>query len=86
MQEVTYWPMKGDLKLLGSTQTGFMRPPTVYIKNKPVWEYKQVVRNLAKEVAPTDAELNALGADGWELAGIFTDSPFGYFYLKRLVE
>ncbi len=78
--------MTGKMDFPDSTQTGLMRPPIVYIQNKPVWEYRQLVRNLAKEVAPTDAELNALGADGWELAGIFIDSPFVYFYFKRLVE
>jgi hypothetical protein len=59
-------------------------PPIVYVKEKTTWEYKQLVRNLAKENAPGEDELNALGADGWELAGIFTDSPFVYFYFKRL--
>lgn len=64
-------------------QMGFVQPPIVYVKDEPVWEYKQVVRNLAKENAPTEAELNTLGAEGGELTGIFTDSPFVYFYFKR---
>lgn len=58
-------------------------PPVVYITEKPAWEYKQIIRNLAQEKAPAEAELNSLGADGWELAGIFTDSPLVYFYFKR---
>jgi hypothetical protein len=58
-------------------------PPRVYVDDEPVWEYKQLVRNLAKEDAPTEAELNALGKEGWELSGIFTDSPFLYMYFKR---
>jgi len=65
-------------------QSGMLPPPIVYVKEKTVWEYKQLVCNLAKENAPGEDELNALGADGWELAGVFTDSPFVYFYFKRL--
>jgi hypothetical protein len=64
-------------------ESGSIQPPMIYIKEEPVWEYKQLVRNLAKDQPPSEAELNALGKDGWELAGVFTDSPFVYFYLKR---
>ena len=63
---------------------GLVHAPMVYVKSQAKWEYKQWVRNLAKEAAPTEAELTAIGADGWELAGVFTDSPFVYFYFKRL--
>ena len=57
--------------------------PTVYVKDKIGWQYKALVRNLAKEHAPSPTELDALGADGWELVGMFVDSPFVYFYFKR---
>ncbi len=60
-----------------------IQPPMIYVKIDPAWEYKQLVRNLAAEPALTEDDLNALGADGWELAGIFTDSPRVYFYFKR---
>ncbi|HBY97205.1 MAG: hypothetical protein M5U01_35885 [Ardenticatenaceae bacterium] len=63
-----------------------VQPPIVYVRDELVWAYKQLARNLAKEDAPTEAELNALGADGWELTAIFTDSPFVYFYFKRLAD
>jgi hypothetical protein len=63
-----------------------IRPPIVYVKEKAAWEYRQLVRNLAKEKAPTEEELNSFGAEGWELAGVFTDSPLVYFYFKRWVE
>ena len=43
-----------------------------------------LTRNLAKQEGPSEEELNTLGKDGWELAGIFTDSPNVYFYFKRL--
>lgn len=43
-----------------------------------------MIRNLAKQEAPTAEELNALGAEGWELAGVFNDSLLAYSYFKRL--
>jgi hypothetical protein len=58
--------------------------PMVYVTDKTVWQYKLLTRNLAKEEAPSEAELNALGKDGWELAGIVTDHPIVRFYFKRL--
>jgi hypothetical protein len=76
--------MNNNLNFSDLAQSGMVPSPIVYVDENPVWEYKQLVRNLAKEKAPSEDELNALGADGWELAGIFTDSPFVYFYFKRL--
>lgn len=61
------------------------QPPMVYVRDEPEWQYKQLVRNLSKQDAPGENELNALGKDGWELTAIFTDSPLVYFYFKRLV-
>lgn len=58
--------------------------PLIYVQKSTLWEYKQLTRNLAKEAAPSAAELNTLGKEGWELAGVITDAPFVYFYLKRL--
>lgn len=58
--------------------------PMVYVSEQSIWEYKQIIRNLAKEQALTEADLNELGAEGWELTGVFSDSPFVYFYFKRL--
>ena len=58
--------------------------PMVYVKDKAVWEYKLLTRNLSKEEAPTETELNALGKEGWELAGIVTDHPIVRFYFKRM--
>ncbi|HEV2130583.1 MAG TPA: hypothetical protein VGR27_05750 [Longimicrobiaceae bacterium] len=62
---------------------GFLPLPMVHVREEPAWEYRQLVRNLAKEDAPSEGELNALGGDGWELTAVFTDSPFVYFYFKR---
>ena len=58
--------------------------PMVYVTDKTVWEYKLLSRNLAKEEAPNEEELNKLGKERWELAGLFSDSPFVNFYFKRL--
>ncbi len=67
-------------------QSGSVRPPTIYVKQSITWEYKQIVRNLEMENPPNEAELNALGADGWELSGVTQQAPLAYFYFKRLIE
>ena len=59
--------------------------PMVYVKDKTVWQYKLLTRNLGKQEAPSEEEeLNTLGKDGWELCGIVTDHPIVRFYFKRL--
>jgi hypothetical protein len=58
--------------------------PIVYVKDKTIWEYKLLTRNLAKEEAPSEEELNKAGKEGWDLAGIVTNHPLVYFYFKRL--
>ena len=58
--------------------------PIVYVKDKTIWQYKLLTRNLAKEDAPSEEELNKVGKEGWDLAGIVTYHPFVYFYFKRL--
>jgi len=57
--------------------------PMVTVRDEPRWEYRRILRNLRHEEAPDEAELDKLGADGWELTGIFSDSPFLYLYFKR---
>jgi hypothetical protein len=56
----------------------------VCVKDKTVWQYKLLTRNLAKEEVPSEEELNKIGNEGWELVGVFNDTPFVYFYFKRL--
>jgi hypothetical protein len=56
----------------------------VYVKDKTIWQYKLLIRNLGKEEAPSEEELNKVGKEGWDLAGIVTNHPFVYFYFKRL--
>jgi hypothetical protein len=50
------------------------------------WEYKQLTRNLKKEKPLDETELNALGAEGWEMSGVTQHPPTIYFYFKRLIE
>lgn len=63
-----------------------IRPPMVYVQKRLKWEYKQIVRNLKKEGAPDEAELNQLGEAGWEMSGVAQQPPLAYFYFKRLIE
>jgi hypothetical protein len=60
---------------------GFVPSPVVYVREKVVWEYKQLVHNLS--AMPNADELNALGKEGWELAGTVNTSTQVYFYFKR---
>ena len=48
----------------------------------PTWEYKQVTR-AGEMPALDEAELNALGRDGWELVAAVTDAQATHFYFKR---
>jgi hypothetical protein len=58
-----------------------MPAPVVYVE--PTWEYKHLVRDLATGAAPDEAELDALGAKGWELAAAFTHGSEAHLYFKR---
>lgn len=63
-----------------------VRPPMVYVKKSLKWEYKQIVRDLEKEKPLDEAELDALGKEGWEMSGIAQHPPVTYYYFKRQVE
>jgi hypothetical protein len=63
-----------------------IRPPMVYVRQTPRWEYRQIVRNLKKEGPLDEGELNKLGEEGWEMSGVVQQPPLAYFYFKRLVE
>jgi hypothetical protein len=58
-----------------------VEPPWVPVE--PRWEYRDLVRDLETEAPPTEAELNALGRDHWELAGIVSEGKRAHFYFKR---
>jgi len=57
-----------------------VEPPFVAVE--PRWEYREVVRDVSAGLL-SEAELNALGADGWELAGVVPAAVQVYFYFKR---
>lgn len=55
------------------------QPPTVYMP--PAWEYR--VLQHAPDALPTEDEMNALGADGWELAAVVPAPAILHYYFKR---
>jgi hypothetical protein len=55
-----------------------VQPPIVYVYEKQRWEYKVIVQNAVSE-----EELNALGAEGWELVGVVALPETTQFYFKR---
>ncbi|MEO8355218.1 MAG: hypothetical protein ABI621_04840 [Chloroflexota bacterium] len=63
-----------------------IRPPMIYVERQLKWEYKQIVRNLESEKTLDEAEMNALGEDGWEMTGIAQHPPMTYYYFKRPTE
>ena len=65
----------------GEPRGGRVEPPWVPVA--PRWEYKELVREVEAGPLPSEAELNALGDEHWELAGVVTDGPRIHFYFKR---
>ncbi len=65
-------------------ETEPVQSPMIYVKEGPAWEYRQLVRDTTKDKLPTDDELNALGRQGWELAGVLSQRKQIYFYFKRM--
>jgi hypothetical protein len=61
-----------------------IRLPLIYVEKQMKWEYKQVIRDLEQPLE--EAELNALGEEGWEMTGIVQQPPKTYYYFKRQVE
>jgi hypothetical protein len=57
-----------------------IEPPRVPVE--PQWEYTVVVRDVAAGPV-SEAELNALGAEHWELVGIVPEGARIHFYFKR---
>jgi hypothetical protein len=58
------------------------RVDPLFVPVDPRWEYKAVVRAAGEEL-PSEADLNALGADHWELAGVASIRSRVHFYFKR---
>ena len=59
--------------------------PIVYTKEELAWEYKHLTRKLNDEALLSEAQLNVLGGEGWELAGIFEAGSSVHFYFKRVL-
>ncbi len=76
--------MMATIPLPLPTSGGRLEPPMVYVP--PTWEYMAVVRPSAVDQLPTVVELNALGTQGWELAGVVHAGDVVHFYFKRLAE
>ena len=57
-----------------------IEPPLVPID--PRWEYNVVVRDVSAGPL-SETELNALGAEHWELVGIVPSEGRIHYYLKR---
>jgi hypothetical protein len=58
--------------------------PMVYVQEDVAWEYRRLTFRPPGEPLPSEEALNALGAEGWELAAVVSVSPEVVFYLKRL--
>jgi hypothetical protein len=58
-----------------------VQPPMVYVE--PAWEYRHIERKLAEQEPLSEAELNALGDEGWKLTGVVSDGLAVHFYFKR---
>jgi hypothetical protein len=50
---------------------------------EPRWEYKEIVREVTAGLLLSEAELNRLGAEHWELVGVVPAGTLVHFYFKR---
>lgn len=53
-----------------------------FVPVEPHWEYREVVREAGIDLL-SEAELNALGSERWELIGIVPVGDRVHFYFKR---
>jgi len=60
--------------------------PVIYVRDARTIIYKIIARDVDAEAAPTEAELNALGAEGWQIAGITTLGNQLTLYLQKLAD
>jgi hypothetical protein len=49
----------------------------------PTWVYKRIQRPLVELAGIADSELDALGADGWELTSVVAEGGTAHFFFKR---
>jgi hypothetical protein len=55
----------------------------MYVQEKLTWEYRRIDRPLEPEQLLNEQELNALGAEGWELITSVSTASGVSFYLRR---
>jgi len=60
-----------------------VEPPMVFVP--PVWEYRVLTRPLPAPGPLSEAELNGLGGEGWELVAVYPAPASLHFYFKRLL-
>ena len=58
--------------------------PLVYVQEKVTWEYKIMARETEPGDPSDEAELNALGAESWEMVGVVCKPDITIYYFKRL--
>jgi hypothetical protein len=65
----------------GRHEIGARRPEAPLVPIEPRWEYRTVVRGASDPMS--EGELNLLGQEGWELAGVAPAGAQVHFYFKR---
>jgi hypothetical protein len=65
-------------------RSGALPLPSVFVP--PTWAYKHLTRPLTELASLAPDELDRLGREGWELAGIVDDGRLAHFYFKRLLQ
>lgn len=58
--------------------------PMIYLPVQQRWQYKIVTYPQTEASVPTEADLNTLGEQGWELTGVLPAGDSTHFYFKRL--
>ena len=61
-----------------------VQPQTVYVYERQQWEYRVVTKNIADEPSLSEADLNMLGKDAWELVGVVPIQATVQFVFKRV--
>lgn len=59
------------------------QPSMLYVYDDCAWEYKVLARDPARDSLPDAAELDALGAAGWEMTGVLALEQAVHYYFKR---
>lgn len=69
--------------LLGQPRSTHSSSPIVYVKERVVWQYRVLVREPSEHPPLAEDELNALGAEGWEMVTTIVQPTSVSFYFKR---